>query len=128
VHLSRTLSRTILRLRLYSLFTALHKGIALGFLRCGYHLADALDPDYKFHEIERSGCYPQQTAESLMAHLQTSKNRWQRMELWLWRCCGDMEGLGTLIESIPWTRYAPDTAFDYLSLYTDQIYGRESIF
>jgi len=106
--------------RAFWLLRGLLTGIAPEFLMAGYRLADAHGvQNYAFHEVTRSGHFPAQAVDALWQRLAPAEGFYASFALTLWRQCGEREGLGALIEAVPWTQYPPEIAYRYFCLYSN---------
>ena len=102
--------------RAYWLLHGLTMGIAPDYLLAGFRLADDCAVDELFHSIKRSDHFPAAAFAALWEQIKGVENTYRGYPLHFWERCGQYEGMGEIIEAIPWTRYEPTTAYRYLRL------------
>ena len=105
--------------RAYWLLHGLAFGIAPDYLRAGFRLQDALGGKQSFHDVERSGFFPEAAVAILSGHLANVASYYKTFPLYLWERCGQWQGLGEIVEAVSWTDYTPDVAYRYLRLVAD---------
>ena len=103
--------------RAYWLLHGLTTGIAPNYLLAGFRLADSCAVNELFHDIWQSGYFPAAAFATLWEQIKGVEDTYRGYPLHFWERCGQYEGLGEIVEKIPWTRYEPTTAYRYLRLF-----------
>lgn len=103
--------------RAYWLLHGLTTEITPDYLLAGFRLADTCIVNELFHDISQSGYYPALAFFALWEQIKGVEDTYRGYPLHFWERCGQYEGLGEIVEAIPWPQYEPTTAYRYLRLF-----------
>ena len=103
--------------RAYWLLHGLTTGIAPDYLLAGFRLAETCAVNELFHDIWQSGYYPAIAFVVLWEQIKAVEDTYRGYPLHFWERCGKYEGLGEIVETVPWIQYEPTIAYRYLRLF-----------
>lgn len=105
--------------RLFWLLRGLATGLEPEYLMAGFRMSDRDKGNDSFANITQAGYFPEKAISDLTAHLEPADDYYEGLAHTVWRSCGELPGLGEVIEAIDWASLSPETAHRYLRLFLD---------
>lgn len=103
--------------RLFWLLRGLVTGLNPVYMMAGYRMSDLDTGDDSFAQTRQSGYFPETSTLELMAYLKPADDYYEGLARLVWRLCGELPGLGEIVQRMDPCRLVPDVAYSYLRLF-----------